>query len=175
VLLSLLHLLLTALALAAPGGAGPLVEVLTPRLAVPALDINAPLTRFPLGDGSWAIDPWEARPGHFVYTAWLDEPGNMVVGGHVEYPDGGRGVFADLSALKIGNSVQMRVGARTWTYRVVEIRTVAHDDLSVLYPSERPRLTLITCDEPSFDPSTGLYDQRLVVVAEQVADVADAP
>lgn len=143
-----------------------LIEALQVQLEIPALEVDAPLTRFFLGGDSWDIDPWEPRPGHFVYTAWIDEPGNMVVGGHVEYPDGSEGVFADLHTLKISNSIRLTLGSKTWIYRVVDIKTVAHDDLSVLYPAERPRLTLITCDEPSFDAATGLYDKRLVIVAE---------
>lgn len=143
-----------------------LLELFTVKLEIPALEVDAPLTRFFLGDESWDIDPWEPRPGHFVYTAWVDELGNMVVGGHVEYPDGSEGVFADLHTLKISNSIRLKLGDKTWIYRVVDIKTVAHDDLSVLYPAEQPRLTLITCDEPSFDAATGLYDKRLVIVAE---------
>lgn len=142
------------------------LELFTVKLEIPALEVDALLTRFFLGGDSWDIDPWEPRPGHFVYTAWVDEPGNMVVGGHVEYPDGSEGVFADLNTLKVSNSIRLRLGSKTWIYRVVDIKTVAHDDLSVLYPGDRPRLTLITCDEPSFDAATGLYDKRLVIVAE---------
>lgn len=142
------------------------IESLRVSVVIPALDVDAPLTRFFLDGESWGIDPWEPQPGHFVYTAWVDEPGNMVVGGHVEYPDGSAGVFADLHDLKVSNSIQLQFGEKSWTYRVIEIKTVAHDDLSVLYPSERSRLTLITCDEPSYDAATGLYDKRLVVIAE---------
>lgn len=167
--MAVLAILLWMLALA--GGQGDpaaLTHALQPRLVIPGISVDAPLTRFPLDGVSWAIDPWEPRPGHFVYTAWLDEPGNMVVGGHVEYPNGARAVFARLTDLAPGDTLMLRVGTRAWTYQVVAVTTVAHDDLTVLYPTAHPTLTLITCDEPSYNPATREYSQRVVVIAELV-------
>ena len=45
-------------------------------------------------------------------------------------------------------------------------RTVAPDDMSVLYPTAEDRLTLITCD--SFDYLSFTYLERIVAIAERV-------
>lgn len=140
--------------------------VLQTRLEIPEIAVDVPLTRFWLDGVSWAIDPWETRVGHLQGTSWLDEGGNMVIGGHVEYPDGTPAVFEKLADLEVGDRLTLRLGTRTWDYRIVEIKVVAYDDLTVLYPTPQPRLTLITCDEPSYDSATGLYDKRLVIMAD---------
>ncbi len=133
------------------------------RLQVEAAGIDAPLTRFYLGGGTWAIDPWETRVGHLQGTGWLS--GNMALGGHSAYPDGTPGIFGRLNHVRIGDTLTLVNARAALHFTVTEVRTVAYDDLSVLYPTSAHRLTLITCDEASYDPATGLYAERLVVVA----------
>ncbi|MFN8376134.1 MAG: hypothetical protein U0694_25080 [Anaerolineae bacterium] len=51
-------------------------------------------------------------------------------------------------------------------YIVTEKRSVDYSfDLSVVYPAPPERLTLITCDIPSYDAGNNFYWERLVVVA----------
>jgi LPXTG-site transpeptidase (sortase) family protein len=133
------------------------------RLIAPTAGIDSPLTRFYLDGESWAIDPWETRTGHLQGTGWLN--GNVVLGGHMEYPDGEPGVFGALNKIKLGDRLVLTVGGFSRHYTVAEIRAVPETDLSVVYPTADNRLTLITCDEASFNPRTGLYSERLVVIA----------
>jgi sortase (surface protein transpeptidase) len=56
----------------------------------------------------------------------------------------------------------------TYTYVVVDVRVVAYNDLSVIYPTTHSRLTLITCDIPSFEAQSNFYAERLVVIADRV-------
>ena len=60
---------------------------------------------------------------------------------------------------------QLVVNGAELRYRVAEKFTVAATDLSVVYPTDTPRLTLITCDIPSWNPANNSYDDRLVVIA----------
>lgn len=132
-----------------------------PALSIPSANIYSPIITFYLDGTSWAIDAWERRVGHLQGTAWLDKPGNIALGGHSQMPDGRPGIFNGLYGVKIGDPIFL--GDRR--YIVSEIRTVHYRDLSVIYPTPTDRLTLITCDIPSFDSDTSLYQDRLVVIA----------
>lgn len=139
-------------------------SVISGTLALPTAHVVSNLTQFPLGQGTWEIDPWESAVGHFYGTAW-NTTGNIVLGGHSEYPDGGRGVFNWLERVALGDPIYLTVDGQQRRYRVIETKSVAFDDLSVVYPTTDERLTLITCDVPSYDPNAAFYWERLVVVA----------
>lgn len=135
-------------------------------LSIPTVNIYSPLTTFPLDGVSWAIDPWDPLVGHMQGTGWVDRPGNIALGGHSEYPDGTPGVFAGLYGLAIGDPIFLLVDGQERRYVVTSVRSVDFDDLSVVYPTDTPHLTLITCDIPTYDPANGQYWERLVVVAQ---------
>ncbi len=134
-------------------------------LSLPTVNVYVGITTFPLDGVSWTIDPWEKRAGHLEGTAWFDTTGNVVLGGHSSYPNGKPGIFAGLYQLNIGDPVIVTVGGSERHYVVSSKFSVHYDDLSVAYPTSDNRLTLITCDLPSFDATTQSYTQRLVVVA----------
>jgi sortase (surface protein transpeptidase) len=48
---------------------------------------------------------------------------------------------------------------------VMEIKLVDQGDLTVLYPTPDAYLTLITCDEASYEAQSKTYGKRLVVIA----------
>lgn len=136
-----------------------------PTLSIPSIDVRVSITTFYLDGTSWAIDPWEHRAGHFQGTAWTDQTGNVVIGGHAQYPDGSAGVFGRLDDLAIGDRIiLMDETGRRWRYKVREIRSVRADDLRVIYPTTTDRLTLVTCDVPTYNGVE--YVRRLVVIAE---------
>ncbi len=134
-------------------------------ISLPTVNVFAPITLFPLDGVSWAIDPWERRVGHLQGTAWFDAPGNVVLGGHSEYPNGSPGIFKGLYQLNPGDPIIISIDGNERRYLVTQKFSVRYDDLTVVYPSSDSRLTLITCDIPSFNATTQTYDDRLVVVA----------
>ncbi len=125
-------------------------------LSLPTVNVFAGITTFPLDGYSWAIDPWEKRVGHLQGTAWFDGNGNVVLGGHSTYPNGKPGIFAGLYQLNIGDPVIVNVDGGERHYVVTDKLTVHYDDLTVAYPGGDSKLTLITCDIPSFDAKTQL-------------------
>lgn len=139
-----------------------------PSITISPLNISSGITEFPLAGGTWAIDPWETGIGHLQETAWFDAPGNMVLAGHSVMPDGTAGVFYNLNNLEVGQEIVLFDGGGERRYQVTEMRVVAIDDISVVMPTDDDRLTLITCEVSSYDPATGLYSKRLVVVAQRV-------
>jgi LPXTG-site transpeptidase (sortase) family protein len=96
----------------------------------------------------------------------MSEVGTIVLAGHVEMGDGRRGVFATVGELKMGDPLYLTQHDDERIYQVTEIRQVAPDDLTVLYPAPEDKLTLITCTD--YDFVQNVYLQRLIVVAERV-------
>jgi LPXTG-site transpeptidase (sortase) family protein len=133
-------------------------------LRVPALDLSTPLTAFPVADGTWEISLWEAQVGHFQYTDWFGN-GNTVLGGHATYPGDVPAIFYDLDTLEPGNLIFVDLPDHTLIYIVQRVYVTNYRDLSPIHSTEHGRLTLITCDTPSFDPETGTYADRVVVQA----------
>lgn len=134
-------------------------------LSMPTINVFVGIKTFPLDGYSWAIDPWEKQVGHLEGTAWFNGSGNVVLGGHSTYPDGRPGIFAGLYQLNLGDPVIVMVDGSERRYTVTEKQVVHYDDLTVAYPSSDNKLTLITCDIPSYDPATQFYSERLVVIA----------
>lgn len=143
----------------------PAVQAGGTTLSLPTVNVFAPIVTFPLDGVSWAIDPWERNIGHLQGTAWFNSGGNVVMGGHSSYPNGRPGIFAGLYQLNIGDPIIVMVDGGERRYVVTEKFSVHYDDLRVAYPSADSRLTLITCDLPSYNPDTQFYSERLVVVA----------
>lgn len=137
------------------------------RIAIPALHVDAAVGRFPLNGVSWTIDPWFTGLGHLEGTGWFDRGGNIAIGGHSYMPDRTPGIFVALHTLQPGDTVIVSYGGETRQYTVADVRSVAVNDLSVLYPVSGERLTLITCDGASYDPTSNLYHRRVIVVAER--------
>lgn len=147
----------------------PIQPVLEGRsLAIPSVGIRSYVGTFPLDGVSWAIDPWESAVGHFQGTAWFGQTGNIVLGGHSEYPDGSPGIFGSLYGVGIGDDIYVSDGNTQRRYVVVNIQRVHYQDLSVVYPTSHNRLTLITCDIPSYVQEQNIYYERLVIVADEV-------
>lgn len=139
-----------------------------PTLMIPSVGMQIGITTFPLDGVSWAIDPWETLVGYLQGTAWVTGNGNMALGGHSVYPDGRAGIFNSLYNVSLGDEVIVQDGDVIRRYIVNDIRVVPYTDISVVYPTAHSRVTLITCDIPSFHAESGLYGERLVVIADAI-------
>jgi LPXTG-site transpeptidase (sortase) family protein len=93
----------------------------------------------------------------------------MVLAGHAEYPDGAPAIFHQLTALAAGDRITVMASDTIQHFVVVQLISVDYHDLSVVYPTLVPRLTLLTCDIPSYNPQTGIYQARIVIIAEPAA------
>lgn len=154
----------------APDFTRPPVIRTTRTLEIPSVGIVSPIKTFPFAPrlGTWRIANYEKQVGHFYGTAWLDEVGNTVLGAHSRYPNKRPALFRDLNKVAIGDEIIVREDNIEYRYVVVNVFVVDYEDISVLTPTEHHRLTLITCDVPSFVPETNSYTGRVVVVADRV-------
>lgn len=143
------------------------------RIVMPAIEVDAPITVKGV-DGAGVMEnpdgPWD--------VAWYDfsaRPGfgsNAVFSGHVDYIDIGPAVFWRLRELIENDLVEIRLEDGTvYQYQVVAMESVdaeTADIAKIVGATEEEMVTLITCIG-DFDPSTGQYDQRLIVRAQRVA------
>jgi LPXTG-site transpeptidase (sortase) family protein len=137
------------------------------RIVLPRIGVDAPVVLAPFktaGGATWDVPPFKA--GHAEHTAGPGEPGNAVVFGHVSSIGLGN-VFETLDRAAVGDLVQTWVGDESFTYRVVEIRSVDRADVSVLSPTNAPSVSLITCTG-IWLPHLRDFSQRLVVRAELI-------
>jgi sortase A len=142
---------------AEPIGPVPKVAVPTPgprspsRLIIPAISIDVPVVE--------GVD-WEQLKmgaGHLVGSANPGERGNCFIAGHNDiYGE----IFRDLDQLNIGDEIIAYAGQQSYRYIVRATRIVEPDDVSVMYPTSTPVLTLLTCYPYMID------SHRLVVIAE---------
>ncbi len=162
----------TAIAPTAPAPGVVLVgtapEFPATRLVVPAMEIDVPVEIAPIRGGIWDVSGLEQAVGHLQGTASPGEMGNVVLAGHVTLPpDGRRGPFYRLSGLKPGDVVEVYRGDRQFVYEIDGATVVSPTDVQVAYPTESPRLTLITCQ--SYDKTLAEYTERLVVFGHLVS------
>lgn len=135
------------------------------RILIPAAGVSAPIIRVFLSEGNWDISSLGNNVGHLQGTSWLDEPGNIVLSGHVELSSGDKGVFASLNQLQLGDVIILQHNDIDVQYVINDIRNVDPTDLTPLYPTSTNQITLITCDDYNFISDS--YDQRVIVVAEK--------
>jgi LPXTG-site transpeptidase (sortase) family protein len=135
-------------------------------LTVPEAGIQAPIIRIFLGEHSWNVTGLGRNAGHLNGTGWIDQPGNIVLAGHVEMADGEPGIFASLDNLTTGDWVTLRLPSQEERfYKVSDVLTIDPQDLSVLFPTDTERLTLVTCGAYNF--MTNKYNERIVVIADR--------
>jgi len=158
------------------------------RVAIPRLYVDAPIITMGLG-----ADRYPEVPGRPDQVAWYNfsaAPGqrsNAVMSGHVDWQaqNGApiAGVFYRLRALEIGDTIAISLedGTRL-DYRVTGNVATAYDDSNVLKAmghTPKEVITLITCGgtwiKNGQGPFGGSYSHRVLVRAERVVAVAQAP
>jgi len=77
--------------------------------------------------------------GRIIGTARLGEPGNTGIAGHRD------GFFRSLKDIGPGDTLELMLPRRTNHYVVTNILVTGPDDVSVLQPSSKASLTLVTC------------------------------
>ncbi|MEA2065456.1 MAG: sortase [Patescibacteria group bacterium] len=128
------------------------------RVIITKIGVNAPIIdsdneNYGLSRGVWRI-PTSSTP---------DKIGNTVITGHrFKYLPPSNLTFYLFDKLKIGDIVSIIWQKKDYYYKIKEIKTVNPQDLSILKKTEKPILTLFTCDP--------IYSQknRLVIIGELI-------
>lgn len=77
--------------------------------------------------------------GRIIGTAKPGQPGNIGIAGHRD------GFFRGLKDAEVGDTIELVTPQRTYSYAIESMQIVNPDDVSVLKPTSRPSLTLVTC------------------------------
>ncbi|MBO3739140.1 class F sortase [Actinoplanes flavus] len=160
--------------MAGPAGAetltsGELVPASAPeRVAIPALDVSAPVVALGLrADGTMEVPGDATTVGWFTGAPAPGSLGPAVLAGHVDYR-GVSGTFAGLSALRPGDEVRItRRDGRTAVFAVTRVATYPKSRFpsgEVYGPIDHAGLRLITCGG-DFDRRTGHYVDNVVAYA----------
>ena len=134
------------------------------RLVIPTLGLDSKVIQLGTKLDRHGQLAWETAPfavGQHKGLAGPGQNGNMVLSGHISSPNEGA-VFHHLPDLKVGEGVIVGTEERQYLYRVVDVKTVTPDEVSVLDQTPDPTVTLITC------VPDGIYSHRLVVTARLV-------
>lgn len=121
------------------------------RLVIPSISVDVPVV-----EG----DDWEQLKkgaGHHIDSANPGERGNVFISGHNDiYGE----IFRYLEDVKVGDEVIVYAGEQPYTYIVRATRIVDPKDMSIMYPTSTPILSIMTCYPYMVDT------HRLVVIAE---------
>ncbi|MBG6224223.1 hypothetical protein IWX63_000778 [Arthrobacter sp. CAN_A2] len=162
----------------APAAAPPLPAVLPASapvtLEIASIGVRTDLLSLGLRENrSLEVPP----DGPGAPASWYDQsptPGDRgpaVMLGHVNATDGGKGVFADLRALKAGDRMSViRADGTTAVFEFQRGEAYGKDSfptLEVYGNTPGSELRLITCD--GYNPDTGEFDDNYVVYATLVA------
>jgi sortase A len=120
-------------------------------LRIPSLPLEVPVY------GDTSDRNLDRGAGRIAGTASLDQAGNVGIAAHRD------GFFRKLKDAELGMELFVEHGGRTLRYRIVEISIVAPADGSVLAPTRRPSVTLVTCYPFYF---VGSAPSRYIVRAE---------
>lgn len=148
-----------------------------PKLIIPKINVDVPVIYGIGPDHDSQMAAMEKGVAHFAIPGASSHPGeigNTVLSGHSSNdlfdPGDYKFIFAQLDRLTIGDTIYANYEGKRYTYVVTKTEVVKPTDVSALiYPTNKPVLTLITCTP------LGTALNRLLVTAEQVSpDPADA-
>ena len=152
----------------------PTVDVVVsadPRLIIPKINVDVPVTYDVGTDNASQMAAMVNGLAHFPVAGASSHPGeigNTVLAGHssndlFEVGDY-KFIFAQLEKLAVGDSIYANYQGKRYTYVVTKTEVVKPTEVNKLvYPTDRPILTLITCTP------LGTALNRLLVTAEQVS------
>lgn len=152
-----------------------------PRLIIPKINVDVPVMYDISNEHSSLMNAMENGVAHFAVPGASSHPGqvgNTVISGHSTNDLLSSGdykfIFVQLEKLVVGDIIYANYQSKRYTYIVTETKVVGPNDVdSLIDPTDKPLLTLITC------VPIGTAKNRLLVVAEQVspdpATSAEAP
>lgn len=142
-----------------------------PKLIIPKINVDVPVLYDVGNDYTSQMAAMAKGVAQFAIPGASSHPGqvgNTVLAGHSSNDlfDTGdyKFIFAQLEKLEKGDTIYANYNSKRYTYTVREKQVVAPNDVSSLvYPTTKPILTLLTCTP------VGTSLNRLLVIADQVS------
>lgn len=133
-------------------------EEFRPRqIEIPNLNLKLEVVSVFPKNGTWEVIPGVANfaEGTSLINA---KEGNVGIYAH-DRVDG----FSQIKDLKVGDTILIKDLDKQATYVVKTASKIAPDQVDVFYPTEKPELTLLTCD--------GLFSEKRYVVKAELVDI----
>lgn len=142
-----------------------------PKLIIPKINVDVPVVYDVTPDYDSQMKAMESGVAYFGIPGANSKPGqvgNTVLSGHSSNDILDKGdykfIFARLEQLEKGDSIYINYEGTRYTYTVTNKKVVAPTEVNALiYPTDKPELTLITCTP------LGTALNRLLITAEQVS------
>jgi sortase A len=128
---------------------GTIGEIEVPRLGLKSIVVQ--------GDSENLL---QLAVGHIPETALPGEAGNVALAGHRD------GLFRPLRDVQRGDSIVLRTPDREFQYEVEWTEVVPPTAVTVIQPTDKPALTLVTCFPFHY---VGAAPERFVVRAREIA------
>lgn len=146
-----------------------------PRLLIPKLNVDVPVLYNLATDPATINDAMNRGVAQFKIPgadAMPGQIGNLVISGHsagdIYSNNQYKFIFSGLERLVDGDLIYINYNSVRYTYKVFKRETVEPTNVAALiYPTDRPLLTLITCTP------LGTDRYRLLVTAEQINPTYD--
>lgn len=141
------------------------------QLLIPKLNIDVPVAFGISNDSATVMEAMNHGVAHFMVpgaAAFPGQIGNTVVTGHsagdIYSSNPYKFIFSGLERLVPGDLIYIDYEGVRYTYEVTKLNTVEPSDVQALvYETDRPMLTLITCTP------LGTSRYRLLVTAQQIS------
>ena len=135
-------------------------------ISIPILNLKAPIIWNVTNNPESVKANLEKGVIHISNTSLPGEVGNVFITGHSSNYPWAKGdynnIFALINKLVVGDLIQIKYHNSDFVYKVSVIKTVKPSDTSVLDPTKKSILTLMTCTP------VGTSINRLILIAEQV-------
>lgn len=144
-----------------------------PRLIIPKINVDVPVAfNIPLDDVDKAMNEGVAQFSIPGANAMPGQVGNLVISGHsagdIYSSNPYKFIFSGLERLEVGDLIYVNYQSVRYTYQMTGEQTVEPTDVNALiYPTDKPILTLITCTP------LGTSRYRLLITAEQISPEFD--
>lgn len=139
------------------------------HLVIPSLNLEAPIIADV--DGSNKDEYFKALENgiaHFKGTAKPGEGSNIFIFGHSSFyrnkPGNYKEIFKDLEKMKSGDEIILWYQKKEFRYQVSEIKVVNPDQVSVLGPTPKEQVSLMTCVPP------GTTLKRLMIIGQVLTE-----
>ena len=142
-----------------------------PRLIIPKINVDVPVIYDVPTDEASQLAAMEQGVAHFPVPGANSKPGqigNTVLSGHSSNdlfdPGAYKFIFAQLEKMQVGDTIYANYEGVRYTYVITKTEVVRPNEVNkLIYPTDKPILTLITCTP------LGTALNRLLVTAEQVS------
>jgi sortase A len=141
------------------------------RLIIPKINVDVPVLYDIGSDYASQMKAMETGVAHFAIPGASSHPGqigNTVIAGHSsnDLLDSGdyKFIFAQLDKLQTGDSMYANYQGKRYTYTITSKQVIEPTDVNkLIYPTDKPIMTLITCTP------LGTALHRLLIIGEQVS------